>query len=239
MKLDILAIGIHPDDVELSCSGTLLSHIAMGNKVGILDMTHGELGTRGTPALRLQEAAEAAKIMGASIRETLDLKDGLFSNTTENKLKIIQVIRKYQPEIVLANAIEDRHPDHGRAAKMTSEACFLSGLLKIPTTDKEGIAQQHWRPKAVYHYIQDYTLQPNFVVDITGFIDRKMECIMAFKSQFYNPDSNELITPIATKDFLESVKAKNRVHGRFIGVEFGEGFNLPRPVGVNNLFHLI
>lgn len=237
MKVDILAIGVHPDDVELSCVGTLLKHIAMGKKVGLLDLTQGELGTRGSGPLRLKEAEASAKIMGAEFRINLGMEDGFFLNTTENKIKIIEVLRKCQPEIVLANAVRDRHPDHGRAALMTSEACFLSGLIKIETYD-DGKLQDKWRPKNVYHYIQDYTLEPDFVQDITGFVDKKLECIQAFSSQFYDPKSKEPASPISTKAFLDSVIAKNQVHGRLIGADYGEGFNTARPVGVDSLFDI-
>ena len=237
MKIDILAIGVHPDDAELSCVGTLLKHISMGKKVGLLDLTQGELGTRGSGPLRLKEAAASAKIMGAEFRINLGMEDGFFLNTTENKMKIIEVIRKYQPEIVLTNAVRDRHPDHARAALMTSEACFLSGLVKIETYDN-GKLQDRWRPKNVYHYIQDYTLEPDFIQDITGFVDKKLECIQAFSSQFYNPKSKEPVSPISSKAFLDSVIAKNQVHGRLIGVDYGEGFNTARPVGVDSLFDI-
>ncbi len=237
MKVDILAIGVHPDDIELACVGTLLKHIAMGKKVGLLDLTQGELGTRGSGPLRLKEAEASAKIMGAAFRINLGMEDGFFLNTTENKIKIIEVIRQCQPEIVLANAVRDRHPDHGRAALMTSEACFLSGLIKIETYD-DGKLQDKWRPKNVYHYIQDYTLEPDFVQDITGFVDKKMECIQAFSSQFYDPKSKEPSSPISSKAFLDSVIAKSQVHGRFIGVDYGEGFNTARPVGVDSLFDI-
>ncbi|NCP45050.1 MAG: bacillithiol biosynthesis deacetylase BshB1, partial [Flavobacteriales bacterium] len=188
MKLDILAIGIHPDDVELSCSGTLLKHIALGKKVGILDLTHGELGSRGSAEIRLQEAKNAALIMGVHTREILNFSDGFFENNKEHQLAIIKMLRLYQPEIVLANATSDRHPDHGRASKLISDACFYGGLRKIET-EFEGQIQQHWRPKAVYHYIQDRYLKPDFVVDVTDFVDKKMEAINAYSSQFYNPES--------------------------------------------------
>ncbi len=238
MKLDILAIGVHPDDVELSCSGTLLHHIAMGKKIGLLDLTRGELGTRGSAAIRDKEAAAAAKLMGALVRDNLKMADGFFEYSKTNVLKVVKIIRRYQPEIVLANAIDDRHPDHGRAAKLTADACFLSGLLKIKTTDKRK-QQKHWRPKAVYHYVQDYHLQPDFVVDISPYIEKKMELIMAYGSQFYNPKSKEPASPISSKAFLDSIKGKNAVFGRSLQVAYGEGFNCARPVGVTNLFDLI
>lgn len=238
MKLDILAIGVHPDDVELSCSGTLLKAIDQGRKVGLLDLTRGELGTRGSAKIRAKEAAAAAKLMGALVRENTKMADGFFRQNRKNILKVVRVIRKYQPEIVLANALEDRHPDHGRAAKLTSDACFVAGLAKVLTIDDEDNEQERWRPKAIYHYIQDQHLKPDFVVDITPFIDRKMELILAFKSQFYDPDSTEPESPISSQNFLESIKAKNRVFGRPAGVDFAEGFNVERTPGVKDLFDL-
>lgn len=239
MKLDILAIGVHPDDVELSCSGTLLRHIQKGYKVGLLDLTLGELGTRGTAAIRTEEAMTSAQRMGALVREQLDLKDGFFNHDETNLLKIITAIRQYAPTIVFANAIEDRHPDHGRAAKLIADACFLSGLIKIETTDKEGVAQAAWRPKHVYHYIQDKSLKPDFAVDISDFIDKKFELIMTFKSQFYDPLSNEPITPISSKDFLDSIRGKDAVYGRYIGVAYAEGFNVNKVIGVDDVFDFI
>ncbi|MEM6964625.1 MAG: bacillithiol biosynthesis deacetylase BshB1 [Bacteroidota bacterium] len=237
MKLDILAIGVHPDDVELGCAGTLLKHIDLGKKVGILDLTQGELGTRGSAPLRLEEAEKARKTMGALVRDNLKMKDGFFQHTSENLIKIATVVRHYQPEIILANAIKDRHPDHARAAKLTANACFVAGLAKVKTT-YQGKQQDRWRPQAVYHYIQDYSLQPDFAIDITGYMDKKIECVLCFDSQFYNPESDELDSPISGKDFLDSVKAKSSVYGRAIGVTFAEGFNMARPVGVRNLFDI-
>ena len=223
MKLDILAIGVHPDDVELSCSGTLLRHIKNGKSIGLLDLTHGELGTRGSAELRTQEAMIAAEMMGAKVREQLDLSDGFFTQNEADLRKIIRIIRRYQPEIVLCNSVEDRHPDHGRAARMTADACFLSGLRRIETVENDGTLQAAWRPKMVYHYIQDRALKPDFVVDISEFVDRKFELIMAYKSQFFDPLSNEPSTPI------NGVFSTNRIQktlprnggGRFIteGVE--------------------
>ncbi len=239
MKVNILAIGVHPDDVELSCSGTLLKHIDLGYKVGILDLTRGELGTRGTPEKRQREAESAASLMGAEFRVNIEIPDGLFTNTEEYKMRIVKVIRKYRPEIVLANAIKDRHPDHGRSAQLVYDACFLSGLLQIGTTDAEGQLQDRWRPKAIYNYVQDQLLEPDIVIDITGYIDRKMETILAFKSQFYDPDSKEADSPISGLDFLEYIKARSRAYGRQIGVEFAEAFTSARPVGANDLFQLI
>ncbi len=238
MKVDILAIGVHPDDVELSCSGTILKMIASGKTVGLIDLTRGELGTRGDGVIRTAEAMDAAKKMGVSFRENLDMRDGFFKYTDENLLKIAKVIRKYQPEIVLANAITDRHPDHGRAAKLTSDACFLAGLMKIKILDEEGNPYERWRPKAVYHYIQDEYLKPDFVIDITDFIDQKMESILCYKSQFFDPNSKEPESPISSLNFLESVKAKNRVFGRPLNYDFAEGFMVERTIGVESLFDL-
>lgn len=238
MKLDILAIGVHPDDVELSCSGTLLKAIGQGKKVGLLDLTRGELGTRGNAEIRETEATASAKLMGALVRENAKMDDGFFKHNRKNILKIVRFIRKYQPEIILANALTDRHPDHGRAAKLTSEASFIAGLAKVATFDDHGKEQERWRTRAVYHYIQDQHLEPDFVIDITPYMDKKMELILTFKSQFYNPDSKELDSPISSLNFLESIKAKNRVFGRPAGVDFAEGFNVERSPGVKDLFDL-
>ena len=243
MKVDILAIGVHPDDVELSCSGTLLKHIDMGKKVGILDLTRGELGTRGNAEIRKQEAKNAAKKMGALFRKNVGMADGFFDRSKENILKIIEVVRWCQPEIVLANAIDDRHPDHGRAAKLAADACYLSGLVKIPTKNDKGEPQKQWRPKALYHYIQDRNLIPDFVIDISPYFEKKMELILTFSSQFYLPEQtaykNELSTPISGKDFMEFMQAKGRSFGRSINAEYAEGFNKSRVFGVKNLFDLV
>ncbi|GAB4260482.1 MAG: bacillithiol biosynthesis deacetylase BshB1 [Saprospiraceae bacterium] len=243
MKVDILAIGVHPDDVELSCSGTLLKHLAMGKSVGLLDLTRGEMGSRGNAQIREQEANEAAKMMGAAFRLNLDMPDCFATWSEENLRKIIRVIRWCQPEIVLANAIDDRHPDHGRAAKLSADACFYSGLVKIETTWEDGRQQEAWRPKAVYHYVQDKNLQPDFVVDISEFMDRKMELVLAFKSQFFLPSEvgyqDEPDTPISGKDFLDFLRAKARTYARPIGAEYAEGFNSARTPGVRNLFDLL
>lgn len=238
LKVDILAFGIHPDDVELSCSGTLLRHIDMGYKVGLCDLSRGELGTRGNAALRMIEAETARELMGAAFRINLDMADGFFSNDKTNMLKVISTLRKHRPEIVLANAISDRHPDHGRAAKLLSDACFYSGLIKIETTDDEGNAQLPWRPSAVYHYIQDRNLEADFVVDISEYIDKKMSLIRAFSSQFYNPASDEPETPISKSDFLDFVKSKNKSYARDAGFEYAEAFNVSRNIGIKNLFDL-
>ena len=242
MKIDILAIGVHPDDVELSASGTLLKHIALGKKVGLLDLTRGELGSRGNAEIRDKEAAESAKKMGALFRLNTKMADGFFTHSKDNILKIIQAIRWCQPEIVLANALEDRHPDHGRAAKLIADACYLSGLIKIPTFDENNKTQEKWRPKAVYHYIQDRNLTPDFVVDVSPYFEKKMELILTFRSQFYSPGSQgykeEIKTPISGKDFMEFMRSKGRSFGRSIGAEYAEGFNRSRVFGVNNLFDL-
>lgn len=238
MKIDILAIGIHPDDVELSCSGTILKHIALGKTVGILDLSLGELGTRGTPELRTKEAEAAAEIMGVSFRKQLNLKDGFFENNEQSLRAIIEMIRLYKPEIVLCNAISDRHPDHGRSAKLVSDACFYSGLIKIETKHN-GQIQTCWRPKVVYHYIQDHFIKPDFVIDVTNFVEKKREAIMAYSSQFYDPNSKEPETPISSKDFMDSVDAKMRIFGRAIGASYAEGFTADRFIGVRNLFDLI
>lgn len=237
MKLDILAVGVHPDDVELSCSGTLLKHIALGKKVGILDLTLGELGTRGNAELRTQEAMLSANILGVSARKQLQMADGFFEHNENHIRQIIEIIRLYQPEIVLCNAIQDRHPDHGRAAKLTADACFYSGLAKIETYhDKK--AQMCWRPKAVYHYIQDNFIEPDFVIDISEHMDKKMESIMAFSSQFYNPNSKEPETPISSKNFMKHVKSRARQFARAINVDYAEGFTANRYIGIDNLFDL-
>lgn len=235
--VDILAIGIHPDDVELSCAGTLLKHIAAGYTVGIIDLSKGELGTRGNAELRLKEAEAAAKILGVKFRENLEMEDGFFCNDRVNLYKLVEKIREHRPEIVICNAVSDRHPDHGRAAKMVSEACFYSGLAKIETGHAKEM-QQPYRPKAVYHYIQDRQLKADLVVDVTSFVEKKMEAIQAFSSQFFDPESKEPSTPISSPEFLEQVKAKMRVFGRDIQVEFAEGFTVERTIGVEDLLKL-
>lgn len=238
MKLDILAFGAHPDDVELGCSGTIAKEIALGKKVGIIDLTRGELGTRGSAEIRDAEAALAAKILGISVRENLNMRDGFFINDEAHQLKIIEIVRKYQPEIVLCNAIQDRHIDHGKGSKLVSDACFLSGLRKIETV-YEGQTQAAWRPKVVYHYIQWNNIEPDFVVDISDYIEIKKESIMAYSSQFYSKNSNEPVTPIATKNFLNSVLFRSMDYGRIIGVEHAEGYTAERYLAVNSLGDLI
>ena len=238
MKLDILAFGAHPDDVELGCSGTIAKEISLGKKVGIIDLTRGELGTRGSVEIRNLEAAKASKILGISARENLDMRDGFFVNDEEHQMKIIKMIRKYQPEIVLCNAIDDRHIDHGKGSKLVSDACFLSGLRMIETSI-DGKNQEAWRPKVVYHYIQWKNLEPDFVVDISNFIEVKMESILAYSSQFYNPNTNEPESPISSKNFLDSVKYRAQDLGRITGVEYAEGFTTERYLAVNSLTDLL
>lgn len=238
MKLDILAFGAHPDDVELSCSATIAKEISLGRKVGIIDLTRGELGTRGSAELRDKEAAKAAEILGVSVRENLGFADGFFINDKKHQLEIIKMIRKYQPEIILCNAIDDRHIDHPKGSKVVSDACFLSGLLKIET-ELGGVKQEKWRPKQVYHYIQWKNIEPDFVVDVTGFMDKKIASVMAYSSQFYDPKSNEPETPITSKNFTDSVEYRARDLGRLIGVDFAEGYTTERYVAVEDLGKLI
>ena len=234
MKLDILAFGAHPDDVELGCAGTILKEIALGKTVGIVDLTRGELGTRGSADLRDQEAAASAQILGVSVRENLRFKDGFFANDETHQLEVIKMIRKYQPEIVLCNAIEDRHIDHGKGSQLVSDACFLSGLMKIET-QLNGANQKAWRPKLVYHYIQWNDIKPDFVVDITGFTDKKVASILAYKSQFHDPNSKEPESPITSKNFLESLHYRTQDLGRLVGVAHAEGFTVERYLAVNSL----
>lgn len=236
--IDILAIGVHPDDVELCAAGTLLKHIDLGYTVALCDLTQGELGTRGSGNLRLREAEEARKILGVDIRVNLGMRDGFFEHSEENVLKIVRIIRQLQPRIILANAPQDRHPDHGRASKLVSDACFYSGLSKIETRSDKNEVQTIWRPIAVYHYIQDRNLKPDLVVDISHYMDKKIETILAYKSQFYNPESSEPETPISSSSFLEFIKAKNRTYARDTAVEFAEGFVVERTMGVNDLLTL-
>ena len=238
MKLNILAFGAHPDDIELGCSGTLLRQIKLGYTVGLIDLTQGELGTRGTPALRLKEAEAARLKMGASVRENLNMADGFFEHSSENLLHIVRVLRTYQPDLVLANALTDRHIDHGKGAKLVADACFLAGLQKIETNDYAGNPQIRWRPKAVYHYIQDYSLKPDFVVDIADYIEQKIALITTFDSQFYNPSSNEPETPLTGADFLDFIRGRAKDLGRACGFAYGEGFNVCRTIGVRNLMYL-
>lgn len=234
MKLDILAFSAHPDDIELSCAGTLINHIQQGYKVGIIDLTQGELGTRGSAAIRLEEATAAAEIMGLSVRENLKMKDGFFDLSEGNKLKVVEAIRKYQPDIVLANAIRDRHPDHGRGGQLVSEACFLAGLVKV-VTSINGENQTPWRPKRVYHYIQDNYIEPDFVVDITDSMDTKTKAIKAYKTQFWDPKSSEPKTPISGEDFILFLEARARQFGRSIQTTFAEGFTTEQPIPIKDI----
>lgn len=241
MKLDILAIGVHPDDVELGCSGTLINEIKRGKKAGILDLTQGELGTRGTIETRYQEAADAAMIIGVSVRENLKMRDGFFKNDEEHQLQLIQAIRKYQPEIIIGNILSDRHPDHGRAGNLINTASFLSGLSKIETKDTDGKPQEKWRPKYVLQYLQDWYHEPDLVIDITDVFEQRMKAISAYTTQFHtNKSSSEgPQTYISTPDFLEAIKARARMLGKKIGVTFGEGFLTEKKIGLRNLDALI
>lgn len=238
MKLDILAFAAHPDDIELACSGTLIKHIKNGSKVGIIDLTEGELGSRGSRELRCQEAAAATKIIGNVVRENLNLGDGFFEVDQNSLMRVIEMIRKYQPEIVLCNAIKDRHPDHGRGSQLVKRAAFLSGLVKIETT-LEGKSQEKWRPKQVFHYIQDAYLEPDFVIDITEEFETKMKSILAYSSQFYNPESTEPQTPISSQEFMDFLDGRARQFGRTIGVKYGEGFTSSGPVSVKSLNNIV
>jgi len=237
MKLDILVLAVHPDDAELCCSGTILKHIALGKKVGIVDLTRGELGTRGTAETRDEEADDAAKILGLHVRENLRLRDGFFQNDEESRLAVIKAIRKYQPEIILSNALHDRHPDHGRAGDLVNDAVFLSGLPKIKTL-LEGVDQQAHRPRLLLQFIQDSYIQPDIIVDITDHIDTKIKSIQAYKTQFFNPDVDGQQTYISSPEFFESVIGRAREFGKSIGATFGEGFTSRKLLGVDSLFDL-
>ncbi len=238
MKLDILAFAAHPDDVELCCSGTLIKHALKGQKTGVIDLTRGELGTRGTAEIRDSEADKASQIMKLSARENVGLKDGFFEITNDNKLSIVKLIRKYRPGIVLANAVFDRHPDHAKASSLVSDACFLAGLTKIETIS-EGSKQRAWRPNFVYHYIQDRYMKPDFIVDISDVIDIRNEAISAYSSQFYDPNSKEPETPISSKQFFDFLSGRSSDMGRIIGKQYGEGFVIERIQGVTDLDSLI
>lgn len=233
MKTDILAFGAHPDDVELGCGGTIAKLISEGKTCVIVDLTKGELGTRGTDQTRKEEATEAAKILGVAARENLGLKDGFLVNSEEYQMEIVKMIRKYRPEIVLANAVDDRHPDHAKAAKLVSDACFLAGLRKIETILNDE-AQEVWRPKQVFHYIQWKHLQPEFVIDISEHLGKKLEACMAFKTQFYDPTSKEPETPITSKDFYESLTYRAQDLGRLSGVAYAEGFTSEKLIALKN-----
>jgi bacillithiol biosynthesis deacetylase BshB1 len=239
MKLDILAIGSHPDDVELGCGATIAKEIANGKTVGIIDLTRGELGTRGTAESRDEESKVAAKILGVTLRTNMEFADGFLVNDRKHQLELIKMIRKFKPDIVLCNAIEDRHIDHAKGSKLVSDSCFLSGLLKIDTkSEDEDGWQEPWRPKHVYHYIQWKNLEPDFVVDVSGFMDKKMQAVLAYKTQFYDVNSKEPETPISSKNFTDSIKYRALDLGRLIGVEHGEGFTAERNIAVNSLYDL-
>lgn len=238
MKLDILAIAAHPDDVELSCAGTLLAHKAAGKKIGVVDLTRGELGTRGTAETRKKEASDASEVLGLDVRENMEFADGFFQNDKPHQLALITAIRKYRPEIILLNAIEDRHPDHGRGALLGTDTCFLSGLVKV-TTLFNGQSQEAWRPKAVYHFIQDRYIKPDFVIDITPYWNQKVASIKAYKTQFYDPESSEPNTYISSSDFIDFLAARAQEWGHSVGVQYGEGFTKSRQMGVHSLFDLI
>ncbi len=238
MKLDILAFGAHPDDVELGCGATIAKEIDLGKKVGIVDLTRGELGTRGSAEIREEEASAAAAILGVQVRENLGFRDGFFVNDEKHQLEIIKMIRKYRPEIVLCNAIDDRHIDHGKGSRLVSDACFLSGLRKIETVCN-GQLQTEWRPKVVYHYIQWQNIEPDFVVDVTGYLDKKVESVLAYGTQFYDENSTEPSTPITSKNFLDSITYRAKDLGRLINKDFAEGFTAERYLAVNSLEDLI
>jgi len=237
MKLDILVLAVHPDDAELGCSGTILRHIALGKKVGIIDFTRGELGTRGTAETRDAEAADSAKILGLHARENLKFKDAFFKNDEAHQLEVIRMIRKYQPEIILSNALHDRHPDHGRAGDLANDSCFLSGLFKIKTY-QDGVEQEAWRPRLLLQYIQDHYIEPDIIVDITPYMETKLEAIKAFKTQFYNPELDEPATYISSPEFFESTVGRAREFGRSIGATYAEGFTSRKLLGTDNLFDL-
>lgn len=239
MQLDILAFGVHPDDVELGCAGTLLLANAEGKKTGIIDLTRGELGTRGSADTRLLEAKAAAKILGVHHRENLEMADGFLQNDEAHQRKIIEVIRRFRPSIIFANAPEDRHPDHGRSASLVADAAFLAGLRKITTTDLAGNQQEAWRPSYVFHYIQDRFLEPNFIIDISRYIDLKMESILAYNTQFHNPNLDEPQTYISSPQFLETVRGRDAMLGKRIGVEYGEGFITRKTLGISSLDAII
>ncbi|WP_268033976.1 bacillithiol biosynthesis deacetylase BshB1 [Algoriphagus sp. PAP.12] len=237
MKLDILVFAAHPDDAELGCSGTIAAHVAKGHKVGIVDFTKGEMGTRGTPELRVEEAEEAGRILGLSARENMGFQDVYYKDDEAHQLELIKMIRKYRPEIVLANAIRDRHPDHGKGGSLATNACFMSGLRKIETK-LNGESQEAWRPKFVYHYIQNNYIEPDFVMDITPFWDTKVKSILAFQSQFHDPNSKEPESFISTPDFLPFIEARSREMGHKIMKTYGEGFTVEKMIGTDDLFDL-
>ena len=239
MKLDILVLPVHPDDAELGCAGTILKHVAAGKKVGLVDLTRGELGTRGSAEIRDREAARSAEILGLAVRENIGLPDGFFQNTQAHQLKVIESIRKYRPDIIITNAYHDRHPDHGRASELVEASCFLAGLRKIETF-ADGVLQDEWRPRLVLHFIQDNYIKPDIVIDVTAHWDKKIESIMAFESQFYNPEwQDEPQTYISSPEFIEVIEARAREFGKSIGVKYAEGFTSRKILGVDSLFELV
>jgi len=239
MKLDILAIGAHPDDVELGCSGTLISEIRKGKKAGIIDLTQGELGTRGTIETRYAEATASAKIMGLSVRENLKMRDGFFQNDEAHQMQLIRVLRKYQPDIVIGNILEDRHPDHGKGGWLIYDSCFLSGLRQVKTFDEEGKEQEKWRPRMLLHYIQDRFFEQDIILDISDVWEQRMEAIRAYKTQFFDPGSKEPQTYLSTPEFLDALASRARLLGKRIGVKYGEGFLSKKNIGLRSLDSLI
>jgi bacillithiol biosynthesis deacetylase BshB1 len=239
MKLDLLAIGAHPDDVELGCSGTLINEVKKGKKVGVADLTQGELGTRGTAETRHAEAADAARIMGIHVRENLKMRDGFFKNDEEHQVQVIRILRKYKPEIVIANILEDRHPDHGRGGWLVYDACFFSGLRQIKTLDDEGNEQEKWRPKMLLHYIQDRFHEPDIITDISEVWEQRMESIRAYKTQFYDPNSMEPQSYLSNPGFIDALAARARLLGKRIGVKYGEGFLSKKSIGIRDLDALV
>lgn len=240
-KLDILAIGVHPDDVELGCSGTLINEIRRGKKAGIIDLTQGELGTRGTAETRYAEAAAAARIIGVDVRENLKMRDGFFRNDEEHQMLLIRAIRTYRPDVVIGNILQDRHPDHGRAGRLIADACFLSGLMKIETKDPEGVPHEKWRPRMLLHYLQDWYHSPDLIIDISDVFEQRMESIRAYTTQFHTPhsDASGPQTYISTPDFIENVISRARMLGKMIGVKYGEGFLTEKKIGIRELGALV
>jgi len=238
MKIDILAFGAHPDDVELSCGGTIHKSISQGKTVGIVDLSEGELGTRGDVKIRANESNNAANVLGVNFRINLKMPDGFIISSKQNQLKVIELIRKYKPKVVFCNSVDDRHPDHSKASNLVREACYLSGLIKIITRDSKGFVQDSWRPRAVYSYIQWKSLKPDFVVDISSSIDIKMNAVNCYKSQFYNPTSSEPTTPISTRNFIQSVRYRAADLGRLVHVDYAEGFISTRIIAVDSVFDL-
>ena len=238
MKLDLLVFAAHPDDAELACSGTIAAHVALGHSCGIVDLTKGEMGTRGTVELRMVEAEKSSEILGLKVRENLGFADVKFVNDWDHQIEIIKIIRKYKPEIILANAIRDRHPDHGKGAELLQQAFFKTGLAKI-NTELEGMKQEPYRPRHLYHYIQNDYIEPDFIMDISSYWEKKINSIMAFKSQFYNPESKEPETFISTDRFIESIEARAKEFGHRIGVKYGEGYTMSTTPGISDLFSLV